>query len=169
MYAFDVDRSSDEMSKNLVTLLVKRGANPNESFDNMTAWEYALTVIAPQRFRFGWDKIFEVMLKYHADANQKVHKGDTFTTAFHLVVELIGYNCRVIPSRYLDRHPSSNMIKLFLEHGGNPQATDSSGLTVLDAAKNAFPASSPVLRDLIGKSKSLKRPRPSSSSTNHAE
>jgi hypothetical protein len=169
MYAFDVDQSVNEMSKNLVTLLVKRGANPNESFNNMTAWEYALTIIAPQRFRFGWDKIFEVMLKYHANANQKVHKGDTFTTAFHLAVELIGYNSRVIPSRYLDRHPSSNMIKLFLEHGGNPQATDSSGLTVLDTAKNAFAASSPVLRDLIGKSKSLKRPRPSSSSTNHAE
>ena len=141
-------------------MLLKNGADPNESFGIGTVWSF----IAMARSHFtsaistGDEKIFKLMLEHGADPKQRVRPNiytlwwekwpkKRHSTMFHVVLS------------YLKPWWESfgSILKLLVENYDHLEATDSDGVGVQDWADGIDPEIAACLRQEIALKMSSKK------------
>jgi hypothetical protein len=144
----------------ILKLLLKKKVKLNETYvDNgkeQTIWGHTLRHylrIGTSHPEASWESVLELMLKYGADANQKVPlQNASYTTALHLLVDQYG---KVSSKNH--QQAVEQAINLLIKHGADVESKDSNGITAYECAETSGRQVFDVFSKAVGRGTSDRR------------
>jgi len=161
-YAFDNPILGSPRWLDMITDLLRRGVDVNETFQGQTAWLQAVCMVDRstwQRDADCWITACELMLEHGADVHSKISQSsDPLRNPETALISFLQVISNVKPSSS-QRKRLANLVKIFLRLGADLNVTNEKGITALDIAIRSYSEIRTVVCEHLQEQKSCKRGR----------